>query len=369
MMTKYKEFFWKHLKAFEIILLAISVLFFSVGLGGVIQAEAASDHLFVFGQQLDGQHLTHEYQVLYSSQTAPSGALPDWVPADSTFNWVYSPHPESVITPSISSDYYAFPSGYTSGYIKGFRLYFTYLGDSANVQLNFVGIPYSTIKVIHQSMQNPSGTDVKQKENLFDLYKLEADGKWYKHTAITGVSGYSADEHGDIDTYSGVVQSHFDSNYGTNATMYAYNYYIEMRFDAVEARYGYPYLDGGYGSTGLKFWFVEKEQNQFLAVTSFGEFLGNTAYGIVASLFQYHTTFPIADFVSAGKTSVLFTTNLRSVLTPFLGIFVGDGVNQTWAYLATFSLGIYLMSTCIAYLRRESGHFSNSNQSRKGGKK
>ena len=98
-MTKHKEsFFWKHLKAFEIILLAISVLFFSLSLNSVVQAEAASDHLFVFGQQLDSLHLTHEYQVLYSSQTAPSGALPDWVPDDSTFSWVYSPHPESVFT-------------------------------------------------------------------------------------------------------------------------------------------------------------------------------------------------------------------------------------------------------------------------------
>ena len=360
MMIKYKDsFFWRHLKAFEIIFLAISVLFFSVGLNGVIQAEAMGEHIFVFGQQLDGEHLTHEYQVLYSSETAPSGAFDNWVPDDSTFSWVYSPHPESVITPSLSSDYYAYPTGYNSGYIKGYRIYFTYLGDTIETQLNFIGLPYSTIKVIY------GNTDLN--EEHFKLFKLETDNKWYEHTCLTGVSAFSKDSYGTIDTYSAALESHFDSVYETSATTYAYNYYIEMRFNAVEARYGYPYSDGGYFSGGLKFWLFEEDVP--LAVTTFGEFAGDTAYGIAASLFQYHTTFPIADFITAGKTSILFTSNLDTVLTPFLAVFVGNNINQVWAYLATFSLGIYLISVIISFLRRESGHFSNSSQSRKGGKK
>lgn len=355
MTKKKKSSFWHNREFGEISALFIALVFLVSCFGAMVDSYAAADYMIVFGECLDGNTVKHDFDILYSSETAPEGSSEDWTPDVSSYSWTPAPNTATVLVPSISNDYYAYKSGYTSGYMRGLRIYFSYLGDTAEVQLSFIGLPYSTIDYFAGNLD-----DLFYNNNL-ELYNLGTDGNWYKVPHSAGVDGVSYDDNGNRATYSGSVQAVFESVYAYNAAQYEYNYYVEFHFTPVEARYGWAYNDGSYASDGLKFW-LDQRTADFLSITPFMLFLGDTISGMTTSLFEYHTTFPIADFVSAGKTSFLFTQNLPNVLNPFMGIFVGNGINQVWAYLCTFSLGMYLLSVVVGYLRRESGHF-------KGGKK
>lgn len=322
----------------------------------LVPAFADNDAVCVLGEIPSGASaVRRDFDILYSDSLTGS------------YTWQAASNGSVAVNPLDSSSRYIYYFGLSSGYVSGIRIYFTILGEFNNLDLFFNDIYISTL-----------GLEGDYPLTSYDFriaYYNAALAQYDYQTFNGGVYTYDEteeplptptidpDSYGPFPTqgpyypYAPTTYGYYfqlnnmpSSTYFNNATEYYYNGFVEFRFVPVD-HFGYSNAEGGYNGN-FNFRFSQSYDGSVNSV-DIAFFVDRILNDRSSDLHYYiDPVLPVFDFVNGTVITSLLGNNLSAVLNPFVGVFIGNNVNQTFRYLATFCFGMFVLSVLISYLRR-----------------